>query len=245
MKLTIVIAVLVIAILAYRWFVRTPPQQVSKSIKKAALYGGGAVLVLLALTGRLHWLFALLGGLAPFAQRLFGLLRSYQSIKSVFSQVPGMNRGGPNPNPTSTIETAYLRMNLDHASGVLSGVVLAGRHKGQTLEELDMSATLEVLAECRVDDDESVALLEAYLDRRFGTDWHSHQRPSDKNAPTGGAMTREEAYAVLGLNSGADASAIREAHRRLMQRFHPDRGGSTYLAAKINQAKDLLVRDAA
>lgn len=247
MKLLIVLVVLLIAVIVYRWFLRTPPQQVRQTAKKVGLYVGGAGLILLAVTGRLHWLFALLGGLAPFAQRLLTLFRSYQSMRSVFSQIPGMGGARTGANPTSKIETAYLRMQLDHQSGQLTGTVLAGRHRGQRLEDLDLDAAMEVLAECRVDDEESVALLEAYLDRRFGSDWHSkaHQtRSGGGKAPPSG-MTADEAYAILGVEKNATPEQIRDAHRRLMQKLHPDRGGSTYLAAKINQAKDLLLKDAA
>ena len=75
--------------------------------------------------------------------------------------------------------------------------------------------------------------------------WHVREpvRPDEIPWPARVAMEREEAYKVLGLQPGASREAIKAAHRRLMQRVHPDHGGSDELAACVNRAKDLLLGD--
>jgi hypothetical protein len=146
---------------------------------------------------------------------------------------------------TSRVTTKYLAMELNHNSGVIEGRVLAGRHRDHRLAELTFEQLVEVREDCRVDDPESVTLIEAYLDRFHGADWRGRQaggRSSGNTARPGtAAMTREEAYEVLGLAPGASDTEIRDAHHRLMIKLHPDHGGSDYLAAKINQARDLLL----
>ena len=132
-------------------------------------------------------------------------------------------------------------MVLDHDTGEMHGDVLEGTKKGRRLAELSFEELLELLDECRRADTDSVPLLESYLDRAYGDSW---REPGD--AGTGGdgstaSMSAAEAYEVLGLEQGATHEQIVEAHRRLMQKLHPDRGGSTYLAARINQAKDVLL----
>ncbi|MFC3218490.1 DnaJ domain-containing protein [Tianweitania populi] len=143
----------------------------------------------------------------------------------------------------SIVRTAALEMELDHDSGALEGQALAGTYEGQLLGTLDLTALLVLFKEIR-SDSESVRLLEAYLDSRVAA-WRLHMKPDmDTRAgrtPGAGTMSKEEAYKILGLEATATTADIRHAHRRLMQRLHPDRGGSTFLAARINEAKDVLL----
>ena len=148
--------------------------------------------------------------------------------------------GAPPPGRTTRLETRLLRMTLDHDSGRLDGEVLSGRFQGRRLEELGFDELMRLLGDCRVADSEAVAVLEAWLDRTLGADW---RRRGEAPAPAaGGPMTREEALAILGLEAGAPSEAVREAHLRLMARLHPDHGGTTWLAAKLNLARDLLLK---
>ncbi len=240
-------------ILAIRWFKQTPPAQIRAAVRRYGLYVLVGVVVVLAVTGRLHWLFGLAAGALPFAQRLLALLRAAQIFKQ-FKQFgsfgipfPGDLFGGTGTPPgspaTSRIETTWLRMTLDHDTGALSGVVLQGKFRGQTLTDLSLDELRDLLAECRINDEQAVPLLETYLDRQFGEKWRQEGDAPRHERPPTSAMTKEEAYEILGLQPGASIAEIRAAHRRLMQKIHPDRGGSTYLAAKINQAKDLLLNE--
>ena len=151
--------------------------------------------------------------------------------------------GRRSPGSTSTVRSRFFEMTLDHDSGAMRGQVRAGRMAGRELDELDDQALLELAAEV-IGDPESVALFEAYLDRRM-PGWRDHVENDGAagagGAANSGAMTDEEAYQILGLAPGASDREIRAAHRRLMMRVHPDQGGSTFLAAKINQAKDRLL----
>ena len=152
----------------------------------------------------------------------------------------------PATGQTSTVATPFLRMTLDHDTGSMTGTILRGRFSGMRVEELGGADLLALLRECRAEDEEGARLLEAYLDR-VRPDWRDElagERPGGSGGgarSAGGDMTVEEAYAILGLAPGADAEAIKEAHRRLMVKLHPDHGGSDYLATKINRARDVLL----
>ncbi|WP_135468156.1 J domain-containing protein [Crenalkalicoccus roseus] len=212
-----------------------------ETVKKAAAWTAGllgaSLLVVTLATGRgaqALWTLLLFGPL------LWRLVQSWHAARQ-FGRQPGASGGGE-----TAVETATLLMRLDHATGRMSGRVRRGRFAGRELAELDLEELLSLLAGCRADDPESVPLLEAWLDR-VAPDWREAEAFSgggDRAAgrrPAGGRMTREEALAVLGLREGATPEEIRAAHRRLMRSAHPDSGGSDWLAARINEARDVLL----
>jgi DnaJ domain len=141
----------------------------------------------------------------------------------------------------SRVRSAYLEMQLDHDSGAMRGTIIAGRHQGVALDRLDVKTLVGLLGEF---DEESRALLTAYLDRRE-PGWGEYAQAdaaAGRAATSTGKMSEQEAYQILGLQPGASVDAIGTAHRTLMKKFHPDQGGTTYLAARINEAKDTLLR---
>src|SRR4051794_10329850 len=142
---------------------------------------------------------------------------------------------------TSRVRSAFVEMELDHDSGAMRGVILTGPREGTRLEALDVPTLIAFLAEI---DEDSRALLATYLDRR-DPGWREHAQSDAATGQRGaprGPMTEQEAYEVLGLKPGAEAEDIVSAHRALMKRLHPDLGGTNYLAARINEAKDTLLR---
>ena len=142
----------------------------------------------------------------------------------------------------SSVETDLLAMRLDHATGEVDGRVKRGHAAGRELSSLGQGALLELLDEARRDDPPSVPLLEAYLDRRFA-DWRLHREEAEAAPAAGaGAMDERTALEILGLAPGAGKAEIKAAHRDLMARLHPDHGGSSYLAAQLNRARDYLLR---
>ncbi|MEL6967558.1 MAG: DnaJ domain-containing protein [Pseudomonadota bacterium] len=180
---------------------------------------------------------------------LFGGLALWRQTRGVgtFGGSGGgrRRRGGQGGTPSiSTVRSAALEMELNHDSGDMDGMILVGQFEGQPLSDLDERALAYLRGEIQ-DDSDSLALLDAYLDRRFPT-WRENGEfdpGAGQGSPSSaGPMGEQEAYEVLGLGPGATVDEIRSAHRRLMKNAHPDSGGSTFLAAKINEAKDVLLK---
>lgn len=221
---------LVLVVAAYfllRWFTVAEPRQVRKILLWAAGVVGFLVLIGLVTVGR-QLLFAL----------LIPMLLLFLALRPVRARAKAER--GPTPGRSSDVRTRLLEMLLDHDSGEMWGRVLEGPFAGRDLGDLSPLDLLSLWRFCLGEDEQSARLLESYLDRRLGEAWRE-----GAEAPAAGeaAMTREEAFEILGLEPGAGEAEIRKAYRSLMQKYHPDQGGSDYLAAKINQAKALLLGD--
>lgn len=241
------IALLVALLFLGRWFVEAEPRKVAGMLKWGGLGMVAAVALLLLFSGRIGLILLLI----PIA---FWLRRIFERFKAA---------QGPSSGQTSEVRTRFLRMSLDHDSGDMDGEILDGRYSGELLSQLSLAALTDLLQDYQIADAQSASVLEAFLDRTQ-PDWRGAEeaaghydagsggaqdestagrRGSDSRGPAGaGTMSREEALEILGLEEGAAPEAVREAHRRLMQKLHPDHGGSNYLAAKLNQAKELLLR---
>jgi len=154
----------------------------------------------------------------------------------------GAGRASKTPGQTSRIVTDHLEMELDHDTGEMRGRVLKGLFRDRDIESLSPADMALLWQDCRNTDPRSAQLIEAYLDR-IHPSWREDMArgESDMSRGSDGRMTVKEAFEILGLKASAGEEEIRRAHRDLMLKLHPDRGGSTYLAAKINEAKDVAL----
>ncbi len=223
-------ALLVLVLLGARAVAKTDPRKLAAILRRA---GGVAAL---AAAG-----FLILRGALPIAIPLavFGL--------SLLGRGAGSPLGASRtPGQQSQVRTDRLEMMLDHDTGDMEGKCLTGRFAGRSLSSLGDPELMELLHEFRADGAQEVALIEAYLDWRMPK-WRDRDDERKARAERGrarpgrGGMSAEEAYAVLGVGPGASADDIKQAHRKLMKKMHPDQGGSTYLAARINEAKEVLL----
>jgi hypothetical protein len=229
MTLLLGVAALVLFLVAARYYSTANPQQLATMLRK----GGGvallAVAAYLAVTGRFYAAIPL----AYFAATLLDLIPSPAGLGARMRRTPGQ---------VSKVRSQFVEMELDHDSGDMRGRILAGQYENVPLEALDRPTLLSLLGTF---DAESRALLEAYLDRRepgWREDVDEDAGAGSREPPRSGPMTEEEALQILGLEPGAGAFEIRRAHRTLMKKLHPDQGGSTYLAARVNEAKEVLLR---
>jgi len=229
------IGLVVLLHFSMRGFMRANPAILAAFAKRGGGLASLIAAVLLLMRGRVN-LALTFGGLALW---LFG----GRPLGNPFGGFPGAATGsaGHGSAGQSTVKSATLEMVLDHSSGAMHGMVLEGPLSGRQLADLDRAECLALHAHCVGTDADGARLLEAYLDRRF-PDWKKQRTEDAPPRGAGAPMTVAEAYEILGLPAGAAPDEIARAHRELMKRLHPDHGGSTYLAARVNAAKDVLLQ---
>ncbi len=220
---------------ALRAFSRADPAALARLLKR----GGGFLALLVAglvlLHGRID--FALI--LAAVGFWLIGVSR----------RAPAGPRGARRRAAgVSRVRSAMIEMELDHATGQMRGMILAGPEEGKSLDQMIRPQCEALYRLCVRADPEGARLLEVYLDRRF-PGWRSAGNKENDagafepgGAPRHGGMSEDEAYEVLGLHKGASRDDVMRSHRSLIKKLHPDHGGSTDLAARVNEAKDVLMR---
>jgi len=231
-RVLLVVAMLIGIYFLVRWLRRSAWSAQGPRLAIAA--GVTAFLLLLAVRGGAEIAIPLLTVLVP-------VLVRWLNTRPLPSPATPARPGSSSSR--STITTRFLFMELNHATGAMTGQVLEGYLVGRFLRDLLLQDLLVLWRECQVDA-QSVAVLEAYLDRHAEVDWRERLRDADRMADpnkVSGTVDRAEAYQILGLQPGASREDIQSAYRRLIQRVHPDHGGSSYLATRLNQARDVLL----
>ncbi len=215
---------------------RMDPKAGARAIRKGGGYGLLGLAIGLGLAGRI-------GMAIPLALTGGWLLGWRLPFLGGGQTGPAPGNARPSGGQTSTVRADFVEMTLDHDTGNMDGEVLDGQFAGRSLSSMETSELLALLRETLSHDAQSAKLVEAYLDR-VAPDWRDQpgaRASQTSDAAASGPMTVAEAYRILGLWPGAKPEDIRRAHREMMKKFHPDQGGSTYLAMKINEAKDTLL----
>ncbi|MFV0478086.1 MAG: molecular chaperone DnaJ [Parahaliea sp.] len=236
-RLILVLAIGAFIYILFQRINRMPPHKHRAEYIKLGLTILVVVVAILTLTGRMHWIGAAFAALLVILRQLAPLATHLLSARSALKNGSSDTASSQH----STVETHLLRMQLDHNNGKLSGTVINGPFKDWHLAEMDRPQLWALMQYCQHNDDDSLQLLQAYLNQRFPDEPLDEKSRQNANANTRSGMNRQEALAVLGLTGNPTEDEIINAHRLLMQKLHPDRGGSDYLAAKINAAKDFLL----
>jgi hypothetical protein len=219
----------------YLWRVRSmPPHKQRSGYIKFLLGLMIALVVVLTLTGRMHWVGAAITGAFVFLRQI---------LPWIIRALPFLNklREQNTQSGESSIQTNHLSATLDHGSGHIDGEIIEGPHKGWLLSELSIMQLEDLLTHYQTEDEESAELLEAYIDQRRQQADQNTEQQRTANRAASDQSARAEALAILGLDEGSTEEEVVSAHRSLIQKLHPDRGGNDFLAAKINQAKDILL----
>jgi hypothetical protein len=224
------VSIVVGVLLMVRWFVTADPRAVIWMMRWTVAGLAVAFSVFMLFTGRLAWAWVALMAILPWIARL----RILSNLAKVIR--------GRTPGQRSEVRTRFVHMALSHDTGEMDGEVQIGPYEGRRLSQLTLVELVDLHRSAVLEDQQSASVLEAYLDRLHGDVWRESAESFAGEAGTGsGHMTVSEAREILGVDADADEDEIKKAHRSLMQKHHPDKGGSDQLAARINEAKDILL----
>lgn len=222
--------------LLLHWFLRAEPRQILRALR----WGGVALAVIIAIvllaTRQFQFLYGLAIFLLPWIIRARALRNRMKSAR------------GPTAGQASEVRTRFVVMQLDHDSGHMDGDVREGPFAGKRLSQLTLDEVVALYRTAFAADQASAQVLQAYLERMHGDAWRASpdegaEKAAGAGKTTGGPISLSDARAILGVGPDATQDEIKQAHRRLMKQFHPDHGGSDYLAAQINEAKEVLLGD--
>lgn len=239
MPILILILFIILIVWGSVFVLKKAPNNGPRFLLQLGLLVAFLAFLLLAFTGRLPWLLGILVGLLPLAKRFLPviLISAIPFLKRVLSQSkPQTNT----PGQQSDVTTNVLKMTLDHDSGEMDGEVLEGPHQGSMLSSLEFNQLKEIYQHCQNYDSEAARLLESYLQRHFFDQWQEESSGYNADNPSS-EMTIVEALDILELRPNPSEEDIQKAHKRMMAKYHPDKGGSHYMAVRINQAKELLL----
>jgi len=258
-RVLFLVAVGVVGWLLYRLYFKQLLAQGRLGRLKIGMAALGLIFLALAVTGRAPALFAVIGALLTQAMRFAPLLlRAAPWLArwlgpAAMGGLGGLGGGAAQGGGgrVSQVTTRTLKMSLDQDTGAMHGEVLEGPFAGRRLDSMSADELQALHGACRRDDHDALRVLEAWLVRERPEEWASqgdadeggtsHGADGGGGASGGGPMSAEEACEVLGVAADAGRDEIVTAHRALMGRLHPDKGGSHYLSAKVNEARKVLL----
>lgn len=230
-RFLLAVAVLVALFWLFRRWRALPPEKRNNRLLQALVYGALILCVLAVITGRLHWLGAVLAGVVALAKIGFTTALRFLPFVNVLRRNSLLN------NPV--FKTQFLKVQLDLKTGQISGIVLKGPHEGEDISQLNKEQLKALEQHYQERDKPSCYLIRVIL-QRAGKTYHEDSKHG--NFSSVAAPSVDEALQILGLEKNPSKEAVVKAHRSLMQKLHPDRGGNDYLASRVNLAKEILIK---
>lgn len=202
-------------------------------IYKGLVFGLVIVIIGLAVFGRIDALGAIFASLLLSIKYIIAFsIRNFPIIARIYGATNGFGMG-----KKRTLKTQWLELSIDFSTRGISGKVLKGQFVDSNLDDMPQTDLEALLQECKADSKSSY-LLQTYMNQRFNT----QKSGSDGHqVPSNASMSREEALEILGLEGSPTQEDIKLAHKKLMQKLHPDRGGNDFLASLLNRARDQLM----